>query len=79
MIETFNAKVRAECLDQHWFVSLEEAKQQLEAWRREYEAWRWEYNEERPHSRVPLYGLFGGQVWLNQSLGALAALRQCRA
>ncbi len=45
MIETFNAKVRAECLDQHWFESLEEAKQQLEAWRREY-------NEERPHSSL---------------------------
>jgi hypothetical protein len=26
MIETFNAKVRAECLDQQWFESLEEAK-----------------------------------------------------
>jgi putative transposase len=45
MIETFNAKVRAECLDQHWFVSLEEAKKQLEAWRRDY-------NEERPHSSL---------------------------
>jgi hypothetical protein len=45
MIETFNAKVRVECLDQHWFESLEEAKQQLEAWRREY-------NEERPHSSL---------------------------
>ncbi len=33
MIETFNAKVRAECLDQHWFASLKEAKMQIEAWR----------------------------------------------
>lgn len=45
MIETFNAKVRAECLDQHWFETLEEAQQQLESWRREY-------NEERPHSSL---------------------------
>ena len=45
MIETFNAKVRAECLDQHWFTSLQEAKQQIEAWRREY-------NEQRPHSSL---------------------------
>ncbi len=27
MIETFNAKVRAECLDQHWFTSLQEAQE----------------------------------------------------
>ena len=45
MIETFNAKVRAECLDQHWFESLEEDKEQLEEWRKEY-------NRERPHSSL---------------------------
>ena len=42
MIETFNAKVRAECLNLHWFESLEEAQKMLELWRRDY-------NEERPH------------------------------
>jgi putative transposase len=45
MIETFNAKMRGECLDQHWFETLEEAKEQLESWRRDY-------NEERPHSSL---------------------------
>jgi len=45
MIETFNAKVRAECLDQHWFSSLQEAKMQLETWRKDY-------NEHRPHSSL---------------------------
>ena len=45
MIETFNAKVRAECLDQQWFESLEEAREQLEEWRKEY-------NRERPHSSL---------------------------
>jgi len=45
MIETFNAKVRAECLGQHWFESLEEAQEQLEEWRQEY-------NQERPHSSL---------------------------
>ncbi len=45
MIETFNAKVRAECLDQHWFTSLQEAQEQLESWRQEY-------NEQRPHSSL---------------------------
>ena len=40
--ESFNGRFRAECLDQHWFASLEEARQTIEAW-------RVEYNTERPH------------------------------
>ena len=45
MIETFNAKVRAECLDQQWFESLGEAKEQLKESRKEY-------NWVRPHSSL---------------------------
>ncbi len=41
-IESFNGRLRAECLDAHWFATLAEAKQIIEAWRREY-------NESRPH------------------------------
>ncbi len=41
-VESFNGTFRAECLDAHWFTSLSEAKQIIEAWRREY-------NESRPH------------------------------
>lgn len=40
--ESFNGRFRDECLDQHWFASLEEARQAIEAW-------RVEYNTERPH------------------------------
>ena len=40
--ESFNGHFRAECLDQHWFASLEEARQIIEAW-------RVDYNTERPH------------------------------
>jgi putative transposase len=45
MIETFNAKVRLECLNQQWFESLADARQILEGWRQEY-------NQERPHSSL---------------------------
>jgi hypothetical protein len=45
MIETFNAKVRLECLNQNWFELLEEVRWCLEQWRREY-------NQERPHSAL---------------------------
>jgi putative transposase len=40
--ESFNGHLRAECLDCHWFASLEEARQTIEAW-------RIDYNTERPH------------------------------
>lgn len=45
MIETFNAKVRLECLDQHWFTSVEDAATTLEEWRQDY-------NQQRPHSAL---------------------------
>ena len=41
-IESFNGKFRDECLSQHWFVSLEEARSVSEEW-------RVDYNERRPH------------------------------
>jgi putative transposase len=41
-IESFNGKFRDECLSQHWFISLEEA-------RGVSEEWRVDYNERRPH------------------------------
>lgn len=42
-IESFNGRLREECLNQHWFAALDEA-------RREVTRWREEYNLERPHS-----------------------------
>lgn len=44
-IESFNGKMRDECLNEHWFRSLSEARQTIEAWRRDY-------NEVRPHSSL---------------------------
>ena len=40
-IESFNGRLRDECLNEHWFVSLGHAKTIIEAWRQEY-------NNERP-------------------------------
>jgi putative transposase len=44
-IESFNGKFRDECLNEHWFLTLQEAQLVIEAWRREY-------IEERPHSAI---------------------------
>jgi len=40
-VESFNGRLRDECLNEHWFVSLVHAKTEIERW-------RWEYNEDRP-------------------------------
>ena len=40
-IESFNGRLRDECLNEHWFPSLLHARTEIETWRREY-------NEERP-------------------------------
>ena len=44
-IESFNARLRMECLNEHWFLSLEDAREKVEGWRRDY-------NEHRPHSSL---------------------------
>lgn len=35
-IESFNGKLRRECLDQNWFYTLTDARKTIEAWRHEY-------------------------------------------
>lgn len=35
-IESFNGRFRDECLNEHWFVSLQDAQEKIEAWRKEY-------------------------------------------
>ena len=48
-IESFNARLRDECLNEHIFSGVREAQDVLEQWRRHY-------NQERPH------GSLGGQT-----------------
>ena len=44
-IESFNGKFRTECLNQHWFRNLDEARDHIENW-------RIEYNWVKPHSSL---------------------------
>ncbi len=44
-IESFNGKFRDECLNEHWFLTLAQARKIIEDW-------RIEYNTERPHSSL---------------------------
>jgi putative transposase len=44
-IEAFNGRLRAECLNTHWFLTLADAREKLEDWRKYY-------NEDRPHGAI---------------------------
>ena len=44
-IEAFNGRFRQECLNENWFLSLEDAEEKVESWRRHY-------NGDRPHSAL---------------------------
>ena len=61
-IESFNGRLRDECLNEHWFLGLDDA-------RRTIEAWRCDYNAARPHSALAYrtpdeFALHHG--WVNQ-------------
>lgn len=44
-VESFNGRLRQECLNAHWFLSLEDARHKIDEWRQYY-------NETRPHSAL---------------------------
>jgi putative transposase len=43
--ESFNGRLRDECLNENWFMSLKHAREVIEAWRKDY-------NETRPHGSL---------------------------
>ena len=45
LAESFNGRLRGECLNTNWFMSVRHARESLETWRRDY-------NEVGPHSSL---------------------------
>jgi putative transposase len=45
LIESFNGRFREECLNESWFLSLEDAREKVEEWRQHY-------NRKRPHGSL---------------------------
>jgi putative transposase len=45
MVESFNGRLRDECLNTNWFLSLDDAGRKIEAWRQHY-------SESRPHTSL---------------------------
>ena len=71
-IESFNARFRLECLNEHWFLSLEDAREKIESWREDY-------NHHRPHSSLdnltPV--AFAKLGATSSGLGQASALSRC--
>jgi putative transposase len=44
-VESFNGRLRDECLNANWFLNLKDARRKIESWRQEY-------NSKRPHSSL---------------------------
>jgi len=44
-VESFNGRLRDECLNANWFTSLNDARRKIEEWRQDY-------NQQRPHSSL---------------------------
>ena len=44
-IESFNGRLRDECLNANWFTSVRDAQRKIETWRQDY-------NQQRPHSSL---------------------------
>ena len=44
-VESFNGRFRDECLNESWFLTLQEAREAIESWREDY-------NDVRPHSSL---------------------------
>jgi len=60
-IESFNGRLRQECLNQNWFTSIDDARQIVETWRQDH-------NEYRPHSSL-------GQLTPSEFVAALQGIR----
>ncbi len=66
--ESFNGRLRDECLNVEWFNNLAEAKVVVERWRRHY-------NEERPHSSLEYQTPVEFRLAHWQDLPSLATMR----
>ncbi len=45
MVESLNGRLRQECLNEHWFIILQDARNKIEAWQDLY-------IDERPHNAL---------------------------
>ena len=67
IIESFNGRLRDECLNQHWFLSLDEARAVTQAWREDY-------------NRVRSHGALGNRPRMaNNPAGITAGAASSRA
>ena len=59
-VESFNGRLRDECLNEHWFMSFGQARETIETWRLDYNAVR---PPQRPGRRPALGGRAAHPEW----------------
>ena len=69
-LESFNGRLRDECLNEHWFTSLSHARAVIETW-------RVEYNDERP--KKILGGLTPAQYAMQLAIRAVTMPENSKA
>ena len=72
-IESFNGRFRQECLNENWFLSLEDAEEKVESWRKHY-------NGGRPHSALDNlppreFAVLAGNIWLTRKTSTMGWYR----
>jgi transposase InsO family protein len=70
--ESFNGKLREECLNENCFVDLDDAQAKIESW-------RLDYNAERPRGTLALLHEWITNIQQNPGLGVAATSRRQRA
>jgi len=68
-VESFNGRMREECLNLSWFQNLSDARRKIAAWRKEY-------NEERPHSSPAVWDTNPKEFAQAQAAGFYTAVRE---
>jgi putative transposase len=53
-VESFNGKLGEECLNEHWFLNLQDALEKIESWRPSYD-------EQRLHGSLQNMTPYGGR------------------
>lgn len=71
LVKSFNGSLRDECLNVHWFLSLEDAQEKIEGWR--HRAWRTAMaRKSLPRAAGLNIAGFNGGIALGSILGGIA-------
>jgi putative transposase len=89
-IKSFNGRFRQECLNEHWFLILNDAREEIEKWRRDYNEFRLHsaLGDLTPHEFIENFrkrmqsqktSFLAGEIVRNQASSCLRLLQNMKA